>query len=73
MVICVCYTGFWINLFHDYGATISNGSVTTGQMSLVGVDHPRSNSVVPLMLCMVCCAMTGAQTLYYSTNRAKKG
>ena len=29
-----------------------------------GVAHPRSNSVVPLVLHMVCCAMAGAPALY---------
>jgi hypothetical protein len=30
-----------------------------------GVGHPRSNLVVLLVLCMVCCTMAGAPTLYY--------
>ena len=30
-----------------------------------GVGHPRSNSVVPLVLHMVCCAMAGAPIMYY--------
>jgi hypothetical protein len=30
-----------------------------------GVSHPRSYSVVPLVLRMVCCAMAGAPALYY--------
>jgi hypothetical protein len=29
------------------------------------VDHLRSDSVVPLVLRMVCCVMTGAPALYY--------
>jgi hypothetical protein len=60
MVKCVCYTGLWIHWFCDPGATISNGWVTIGHMPLVGVGHLRSDSFVPLMLCMICCAMVGA-------------
>jgi hypothetical protein len=54
MVKCVCYTGLWIHWFRDLDATISNGSVTIGRTSLVGVRHSRLNSIVPLMLCTVC-------------------
>jgi hypothetical protein len=61
----VCYTGLWIHWFRDHDATIPNGLVTLGRTSLVGVGHPRSDSIVPLMLCTVCCAMVGALTLYY--------
>jgi hypothetical protein len=57
MVKCVCYTGLWIHWFRDLGATIPNGSVTIRHTSLVGVGHSRSDSIVPLMLRMVCCAM----------------
>ena len=39
-----------------------------GQMSLVGVGHSRSDSIVPLMLPTVCCAMAGAVALYYRTT-----
>jgi hypothetical protein len=65
MVKCVYYTGLWIHWFCDPGATILNGSVTIGRTSLVGVNHSRSNSIVPLMLCTVCCGMAGALALYY--------
>jgi hypothetical protein len=65
MVKCVCYLGFWIHWFCDLGATTPNGSVTIGWTSLVGVGHSRSDSIVPLMLCTVCCAMARALTLYY--------
>jgi hypothetical protein len=61
----VCYTGFWIHWFCDHGATISNGSIIIGRMSLVGVGHSRSDSIVPLMLHTICCAMVGALALYY--------
>jgi hypothetical protein len=61
----MCYTGLWIHWFHDLGATIPNGLVTIGQTSLVGMGHSRSDSIVPLMLCTVCCSMDGALTLYY--------
>jgi hypothetical protein len=30
-----------------------------------GVGHPRSNSVMPLVLHTVCCTVTGAPALYY--------
>jgi hypothetical protein len=30
-----------------------------------GVGHPRLDSVVPLVLRTVCCAMAGAMALYY--------
>ena len=33
--------------------------------SLVGVGHLRLDSIVPLMLCTVYCAMAGALALYY--------
>ena len=65
MVKCMCYTGLWIHRFRDHSATIPNGSVTIGWMSLVSVGHLRSDSVVPLMLRTVCCAMTGALAWYY--------
>jgi hypothetical protein len=41
--------------------------VSRPRMSLVGVGHSRLDSIVPLMLCMVCCAMAGALALYYSS------
>jgi hypothetical protein len=65
MVKYVCYTRFWIHWFRDLGATIPNGLVTIGRTSLVGDGHSRSNSIVPLMLCIVYCAMAGALALYY--------
>jgi hypothetical protein len=61
----VCYTGLWIHWFRDFDATIPNGSVTIRHTSLVGVGHSGSDSIVPLMLCTVCCTMVGALTLYY--------
>jgi hypothetical protein len=67
MVKCVCYTGLWIHWFCDLDATISNGSVTTGRTSLVGMDHSRSDSIVPLMLRTVCYAMAGVLALYYKS------
>jgi hypothetical protein len=65
MVKCVCNTGLWIHWFCDLGATIPNGSVTIGRISLVGVAHSRSDLIVPLMLRMVCCALARALKLYY--------
>jgi hypothetical protein len=52
-------------LFRDVYATIPNGSVTIGRMSLIGVGHLGSDSIVPLILRTVCCAMAGALALYY--------
>jgi hypothetical protein len=57
--------GLWIHWFRDHGTTIPNGSITIGWTSLVGVGHSKSNSIVPLMLHTVCCAMVGAVALYY--------
>jgi hypothetical protein len=44
---------------------IPNGSFTIGRTSLVDVGHSRSNSIVPLILRTVCCAMAGVLALYY--------
>jgi hypothetical protein len=57
--------GLWIHWFRDPGATIPNGSIIIGRTSLVGVGCLRSDSIVPLILCMVFCAMAVALTLYY--------
>jgi hypothetical protein len=65
MVKCMCYTGLWIHWFRDLSATIRNGLATIGWMSLVGVGHSRLDSIVPLMLRMVCCVMAEALALYY--------
>jgi hypothetical protein len=58
----MCYTGLWIHWFRDPGATIPNGSVTIGQTSLVGMGYSKSDSIMPLMFRMVCCAMTVVTT-----------
>ena len=65
MVKCMCYMGLWIHWFRDPGATIPNGSVTIGWMSLVGVGPSRSDLIVPLMLRTICCTMVRALSLYY--------
>jgi hypothetical protein len=65
MVKCVHYMRLWIHWFRDLDATIPNGLITTGQTSLVGVGHSRSDSIVPLILRTVCCTLAGALTLYY--------
>jgi hypothetical protein len=65
MVQCVCYVRALDPLVSDLDATIPNDSVTTGWTSLVGVDHSRSDSIMPLMLHTVFCAMAGASALYY--------
>jgi hypothetical protein len=59
-MLCEC-----IHRFRDLDATIPKGSVTTGRTSLVGVGHSRSDSIVPLMLRMVCYAMAEVLALYY--------
>jgi hypothetical protein len=63
--MCVYYTGLWIHWFCDYGATIFKDLVTIGRTSLVGVGHSRLDSVVPLMLRTVCCAIARVLVLYY--------
>ena len=51
---------------HDHDATIPNGTVIIGRMSLVGVGHSKSDPIVALMLRTVYfCAMAGALALYY--------
>jgi hypothetical protein len=55
----------------------SNGFVTKMQpfsmdghyrMDIIsGVGHPRSDSVMPLVLCTVCCAIIKASALYYKS------
>jgi hypothetical protein len=57
--------GLWIHWFRDFGTTILNGLVYLGHMSLVGVGHSRSDSIVPIMLRTICCAMAGVLALYY--------
>jgi hypothetical protein len=69
MVKCVYYMGFWIHWFCDPSATIPNGSIIIGRTSLVGVGHSRLDSIVPLMLHTVCCAMARALALYYRSLR----
>ena len=61
----VCYMGLSIHWFHDLEATILIGLVTTGWMSLVGVGHSGSDSIMPLMLHTVCCVIIGVLALYY--------
>jgi hypothetical protein len=65
MVKYVYYMGLWIHWFRDPGTTIPNGSVIIRRMSLVDVGHSRSDSIVPLMLHMVCCAIAGPLAIYY--------
>jgi hypothetical protein len=66
--VCVML-GLWIYWFRDLDATISNGLVTTGRTSLVGVGHLGLDPIVPLMLRTVCYAMVGALALYYRPLR----
>jgi hypothetical protein len=68
MVKCVCYTGLWIHWFRDPGAIIFNDLVTIRQMSLVGVGHSRSDSIMPLILYTVCCTMAEVLALYYRSS-----
>jgi hypothetical protein len=67
MVRCVRYMRVVDPLVRDLDATIPNGSVTTGRMSLVGVGHTGSDPIVPLMLCTVCYVMARALALYYKS------
>jgi hypothetical protein len=62
--VCIIW-GFGSIDFMTPSATISNGSVIIGWMSLVDVGHSRSDLIVPLMLHTVCCAMVRALALYY--------
>ena len=52
MVKRVCYIGLWIHWFRDHDATISNGTVTIGRTSLVGVgkliDYRLTNRLLIL-------------------------
>ena len=43
MVKCVYYMGLWIHWIRDHDATIPNGTITIGWMSLVGVGHSGSD------------------------------
>jgi hypothetical protein len=66
--MCVIW-GLWIHWFRNPSATIPNGSVTIGRMSLVSVGHSRSDSIVPLMLRTICCTMAEALVLYYRSPK----
>ena len=67
MVKCVC-VGFGYN---DFVTKIQpfpmDGHYRTYVIS--GMGHPRSNSIVPLVLCMVCCAIARVLALYYRSLR----
>ena len=66
-LVCV-YGGFGSNDFvTKMQPFLMDGHYRTNVIS--GVGHPRSDSVVPLVLRMVCCAMAGASTLYYRSLR----
>jgi hypothetical protein len=63
MVKCV-YVGFGSDGFMIKTQPFSmDGYYRTNIISSVG--HLRSDSVVPLVLCSIFCAMTGAPALYY--------
>jgi hypothetical protein len=64
--VCVIW-GLWIHWFRDLDATIFNGSVTTGQTSLVGVGHSGLDPIMPLILRMVRYAIARALALYYKS------
>jgi hypothetical protein len=67
--VCVCVGGgggggFGFNGFVTKMQPFPiDGHYRTDVISSVG--HPRSDSVVSLVLYMVCCAMVGAPALYY--------
>jgi hypothetical protein len=64
--VCVI-RGFESIGFMTFDATIPNGMVTIGQISLVGVGHSRSDLIMPLMLHTVCYTMAEALALYYGS------
>ena len=49
--MCMCYMGLGSNDCFTVSATLSSGHYRTNIIS--GVGHPRLDSVVPLVLCMV--------------------
>ena len=51
MVKCVCYMGFGSNGYFMADTTLMGDHYRTNIIS--GVDHPMSNSIVPLVLCTV--------------------
>jgi hypothetical protein len=53
MVKCVCYMGLGSNGCFMISITLMGGQYRMNIIS--GVGHPRSNSVVPLVLCTVAC------------------
>jgi hypothetical protein len=63
MVKCVC-GGFGSN---DFVIKMQSFPIDGHyRMNVIsGVGHPRSDSVVLLVLCMVCCTMIGTLALYY--------
>jgi 3-isopropylmalate dehydratase small subunit len=71
LTIQTAYYGQMCMLYEDFGSIsfmtlvqpFLNGSITIGQTPLVGVGHSRSNSIVLLMLHMVCCVMAKALAL----------
>jgi hypothetical protein len=63
--MCVLYKGFGSIGFVTLVQPFPNGLLTIGWMSLVSGGYSRSNSIVPLMLRMVCCAMAKALAIYY--------
>jgi hypothetical protein len=75
IVKCMHYVRAVDHWFRDYTCQCpnhcnhSNGSVITGQTSLVGVGHSGSDPIVPLILHMVCYAMARVLTLYYRSLR----
>ena len=51
MFKCVCYMGFESNSCFVTGAALIGGHYMTNIINYMG--HPRSNSFMPLVLCMV--------------------
>jgi hypothetical protein len=53
MVKCMCYMGLESNGCFMAGVALTGGHYRTNIIS--SVDPPRSDSVMPLVLCMVAC------------------
>jgi hypothetical protein len=71
----VYYMGPWIQWLFVVNAALMGGHYRTDIISIVG--HPRSDSIIPLLLCMVACNGWGTgivlQVPWDNTNPAEKG
>ena len=72
--VCVLY-GHWIQWLFVANVALMSGNY---RMNIInGVDHPRSDSIVPLVLCMVACNIQGTGIVLHvpweSINPAENG